>query len=217
MRYSRNGRWRRYKQSRKLLRLGLYSGLLATPLLVGVVPVTWAHDQHTLTIMSTVLEGAIHGRFNGSYQGHPNQAVFDDLVPGDIIFCHDAGGGYGYYTHCALYVGNGKVVESANFREGTQVIPVESFHGYDEVRVKRVLCSYPLRLRAAHYALAQVDRGYSIFGGLHDHNSMYCSKLVWSAFDAQGVQLCAQSRWIIPDDLSVSPKLQEVKTSSLGK
>ncbi|GMA62615.1 hypothetical protein GCM10025859_30550 [Alicyclobacillus fastidiosus] len=41
----------------------------------------------------------IHGRFNGSYHGHPNQAVFDDLVPGDIIFCHDAGGGYGYYTH----------------------------------------------------------------------------------------------------------------------
>lgn len=193
--------------------MGLYLVMVGIPLSVGLIPVVWAHDEHTLAIMGEVLDGAVHGHFSGCYQGRPNHAVFDALIPGDILFCHDAGGGYGYYTHCALYVGHGKVVESANFREGTQVVPVERFHGYDDVRVMRVRCSRAIRLGAAQFALSEVNRGYNLFGGLHDYKSTYCSKLIWAAFDAQGVQLCSQSRWIIPDDLAVSPKLRRVPTN----
>lgn len=191
--------------------------MLSIPLSVGLVPAIWTHDSHTLSIMGMVLSNAAHGRFSGYYQGHPNHAVFDRLLPGDILFCHDAGGGYGYYTHCAIYVGNGLVVESANYREGTQLVPIHRFHGYDDVRVMRVQCPYPQRARAALSARAQVDRGYNLFSGLYDRESEYCSKLIWSAFAVQGVQLCEQSRWIIPDDLATSPKLQVVNTASPDK
>lgn len=188
--------------------------MFGVPLCIGLLPVVFHHDSHTLHIMSTVLQSAVHGRFSGCYQGHPNHAVFDSLDPGDILFCHDDGGGYGYYTHCAMYVGNGTVVESSNFRQGTQELPIDNFHFYDDVNVMRLRCPYTLRQSAARYALAQVDKGYNIFGGLQDGMSMYCSKLIWSAYHSQGVDLCPSSRWILPDDLAVSSKLDNVNVSS---
>lgn len=80
----------------------------------------------------------------------------------------------------------------------------------------RVKCPDSLRQGAADFALTQVEQGYNLFSGLHDGKSTYCSKLVWSAYAEQGIQLCAQSRWIIPDDLAASSKLQVVNTTTPG-
>jgi len=164
----------------------------------------------SLSLVHSVLRGIPEGRLNGVFQGHPNHANYSPLKPGDILVCHNAHGGYGYWTHAVLYVGNGRTVDANNFVRGTELKSVKDYENYDSVEFLRVRVSARIRNHVMKNALANVGKPYDPFGGVRDTHSEYCSKLIWQLYAQEGVLLVVPSVWVLPDDLVHSKLVQQV-------
>ncbi|QQE79901.1 YiiX/YebB-like N1pC/P60 family cysteine hydrolase [Alicyclobacillus sp. SO9] len=178
---------------------------------VGVCPGEWVSASSELTLVRNLAEEIPRGHLSGEFPGHSFRISETGLEPGDIIACHNPKGGYGYWTHAVLYVGKGEAVDSNDFVRGTIRRPVSAYSTYQAVVVLRVKAPKALREKAVQTALADVGKPYDPFSPVCDSRGQYCSKLVWQAFQRQGVRLCPRHRWIVPDDLVHSPKLTTIK------
>jgi uncharacterized protein YycO len=163
--------------------------------------------RSTSAFIGQVMRDAAQGHLTGQYQGRPNRADFSVLQPGDVLLCHNRDGGYGYWTHAVLYVGRDLAVDADNFVRGTALYPLRNYHHYDELCVLRAKVNPETRAKIAAYAMDCVGRPYDPFGIVKDAHSEYCSKLIWQAHAAAGIQLCPEKAWILPDDISKSHQL----------
>ncbi len=145
----------------------------------------------------------------------------DYLEPGDILLGRCAGSPVpslhpeDSWTHAAIYVGNGQVVEAANPAE-----KVLCRRLFDWMAPRMTWVSY-LRLPAADedtkrlavsFALAQVGQPYDInwLSKQADGHSWYCSELVWAAYlygSGGAMDLAGGSDLfgVSPDDLAAYP------------
>lgn len=169
---------------------------------------------------------------------------YDWLRPGDILFAANApvedeeGGRYypGFtWEHVAMYIGEGKVVESiarefGSTRPGTHVITMDKFlKRWDIVEVKRLSGQpwhWSRRLQrtqvtrrqvidaAIAYALkkAELKTPYNWKPNKFDDSSLYCSQLVWSAFmEVASINLDTNGGINVPpDDIYLSSWLHPV-------
>jgi uncharacterized protein YycO len=166
--------------------------------------------QSAAGIIHSVSREMLHGHLNGHFQGTAAPIQDSVLQPGDILLCHNRGGGYGFWTHAVLYVGGGSVVDSNDFTDGTTLFPISKYRNYDTVEALRAIASAETRETVARHALEQVGKPYNPFSGLHDQRSEYCSKLIWQVYQQSGVQLCPPKTWIFPDDIANSSVLTKV-------
>jgi uncharacterized protein YycO len=155
----------------------------------------------------------------------------DDLEPGDFILVHGFSIGprlvgfgqklhheprYAYWTHAALYVGNGLLIE-AKGRHPVQHVQLAQYEARDVVAVRfGPAATNDMRFNAVRYACAQVGRGYgyltiltlvcwSLFGGrltigLSGEN--VCSGLVANALTRLGEIFDGDTVTQMPADLA---------------
>lgn len=193
--------------SERMLVTGLITGsafLLIPPQAVAMT------GSDSLVFAHAVLRQIVHGHLNGVYQGVPNGADFRGLKPGDVLLCRDSGGGYGYFTHAAVYVGGDLAVEANGFARGTALCSEDHFRQYDEVVALRFPVAGDVGQRIAQSALREVGKPYDPLARMEDGRSEYCSKLVWRVFAQNGLVLCRPRAWIVPDDLLRSGSFRRV-------
>lgn len=167
-------------------------------------------QSKALVLAQSLSREVVKGHLNGRFQGKSNGADFTILEPGDILLCHNQGGGYGFWTHSAIYVGNGQVVDAEGFCKGTEVKKLESYRNYDDLEVLRLRGTSDVRTRIARRAIREIGKSYNPFSGITDTSSLYCSKLIWQTFSQEGILLCQTSTWVLPDDISQSTQLIQI-------
>lgn len=147
---------------------------------------------------------------NGRFSGIPAAVDFKTAEPGDIVLYHNPYGAYGYWTHAVLYVGQNQVVASNDFAQGTILQDVKCYRNYDEALLLRPKVARKLRQEAVLVARSKIGTPYDPLGSLQDIHSAYCSKLIWQSYEGVGVRLCAESSWVLPDQLATSPLLTHI-------
>lgn len=168
----------------------------------------------TLLLAHTLCGQLMRGHFNGWHNGFPAPVDFRQAQPGDIILCHNAHGAYGYWTHTAMYVGDGRAVDANDFSRGTVIWQVGHYRNYDQVMLVRPRTSSKVRSAAAQAAIQQVGKAYDPLGPLRDAHCTYCSKLVWQSYASTGFLLSTAHDWVLPDQIAHSPRVSRVATWS---
>ncbi|MBS7288344.1 MAG: hypothetical protein KIH01_06260 [Candidatus Freyarchaeota archaeon] len=96
----------------------------------------------------------------------------------------------GHYTHAAMYIGNGKMIEA--WKNGVRVVDVSMVRNANDAAIYRVKTSDTIKQRAVQWALTKVGLPYDyiwltyIGGKQVEGCCYYCSELVWAAYKAVG-------------------------------
>lgn len=142
--------------------------------------------------------------------GVPGTNSFDfataDLEPGDIILGGNPGCSWGHWTHAALYVGNGQVIDTL-LRHGVHLQPVERFGAaYQQAGVLKVNLPREVKEQAVQEALAIYGKPFNLLSGRRSDQWFYCTKVVWYAYHQAGVDLDPRGGyWVVPDRFTESP------------
>lgn len=142
--------------------------------------------------------------------GIPGANGFDfaaaGLEPGDIVLGANPGNSWGHWTHAALYVGNGQVVDTL-LRYGVHLSPVERFaHAYQQAGVLKVNLPPDVKARAVALALGTLGRPFNLLAGRETGDWFYCTKLAWWVYWRAGYDLDPDGgHWVVPDRFLASP------------
>ena len=167
----------------------------------------------------------------------PNGLDTCALEPGDILlqkwnsFANVVFMGIGgtYFTHAAIYVGNGRIVEAIGYNAPPEAQVIEQSleaGGWTNAAIYdwaviRPNTSPAVKQSAIAYAQAKAADPNVIYDILADKNSeqsVYCSQLVWKAYKQAGIDLevdrggtltdiISLNRLVTPDDLFYSSGL----------
>ncbi len=189
--------------------------------LLALLPLAGAASLHSRPQLPIVLHPPISSlEYERSKQYR--FAVFQDgrtdfLQPGDILLGRCAGSPVpslhpqDNWTHAALYVGNGMVVEAANPEENVlkRRLADWQYPRMTWVRYVRVAnADEDTRRLAVSFALDQVGKPYDInwLSKQADGNSWYCSEMVWAAYlygSGGSIDMSGSDLWgVSPDDLA---------------
>ncbi|MEX2724017.1 MAG: YiiX/YebB-like N1pC/P60 family cysteine hydrolase [Candidatus Freyarchaeota archaeon] len=139
--------------------------------------------------------GAIDSKLVGdTWGGDGNNLDLSKLQVGDIILVSGVIVGDklmpGHYSHAAMYIGNGKMIEA--WKNGVRVVDISMIHNANDAAIYRVSTSSSIKQQAVNWALTKVGLPYDyiwltyIGGKQVNGNSYYCSELVWAAYKAVG-------------------------------
>lgn len=145
--------------------------------------------------------------------GRGNSLSLYLLEPGDIILGGNQGSTYGYYTHAALYQGEGRAWEGW-LSTGIREMKVARFLNYDWACILRVKTDSAVRNQAVSYVAEHRGGLFFPLAFKSGERIWNCTKIIWKAYQRQGVDLDAgQDLWVTPDNLYHSP-LVEIITES---
>ena len=150
-----------------------------------------------------------HGIFGTGphYERSPIGLDESVLEPGDLLFCHCGGGQYGYFTHCSLYLGDGKCTEQ-NLHDGMYIGNVADLnYGYKEIWIMRAPINPDQRQQLCMFAQQYNGSIFDMAAGKNDRRLWNCAKLCWAAYKEINIDLAPQSTRIIPDFLAQYPAL----------
>lgn len=191
-------------------------------LLLGVLPLAAASSLHSLPARQIVLRTSL------SPQEYERSKLYrfpifhdggvDFLQPGDILLGRCEGSPVpslhpgDNWTHAAMYVGNGQVIEAANPEENVLKRRLDDWQYPRMTWVSYVRIGSAdddVRRRAVSFALDQVGKPYDVnwLSKQADGNSWYCSEMVWAAYlyaSDGAIDLAGgSSLWgVSPDDLA---------------
>jgi PKD repeat protein len=155
-----------------------------------------------------------------------NRELDLSLEPGDILFERGSGGCIpfnllvpGEWTHSAMYIGNNKIVHSANPVKISQISDWAYPH-LSYVQVVRVRTIPEIKQKAIEFALQQADKkaGFDWHWWTKDENgdTWYCSELIWAAYKkASNGEIDFDNpkknfNGIAPDEIANSPLVEFV-------
>lgn len=147
--------------------------------------------------------------------GIPGQNGFDfaaaGLEPGDIVLGGNPGTSWGEWTHGALYVGNGLVIDTL-LRRGVHLAPVDRFAGaYARAGYLKVHLPPAVKERAVREGLALLGRPFNLLAPRRSGAWFYCTKVAWYAYWRAGVDLDpGGGYWVVPDRFLASPHVELV-------
>lgn len=96
----------------------------------------------------------------------------------------------GHYSHIAMYIGNGKMIEA--WKNGVRVVDISMIHNANDAAIYRVKTSSSIKQQAVNWALTKVGLPYdyiwlTYIGGKQVNGCCYyCSELAWAAYKAVG-------------------------------
>lgn len=154
-----------------------------------------------MMVIAGVVAGApslYAGGTGDTYDGNGNSLDLSRLEVGDIILTRGVlkvigGLDPGYWDHCAIYIGNGQIVES--YDAGVRVKPANISLTADEAAIYRVRTTSAVKQAAVNFCNSQIGKPYDfgciLWPGTKDINSSswYCSELVWAGYKRQGVDI----------------------------
>ena len=137
-----------------------------------------------------------------------------DLRPGDILLTRSTHTLFWRHGHCAMYLGDGKIIEATAIGESTSVIDAENWGNYTtgmHLRLKDD--SETLGVQAAAYAESElIDDKYRLFAGAFgigtENDATQCAYLIWSAYDQCGIDIASRHFPITPTSILNSGKFE---------
>ncbi|MDR1615982.1 MAG: hypothetical protein LBR98_03110 [Syntrophomonadaceae bacterium] len=154
----------------------------------------------------TDTEGAVKFYLRSLKQGHGgigdegnfnNSISFAGLAVGDIVLGGYPNCGYGEYSHAALYIGEGMVLEG--YGNGIYIQPVNRFRSYSQVALLKVEVAPEVKARAVDYALRQYKEAFYPLAFKKNERVWNCSKIIWKSYEKYGINLdYSNDLWIMP-------------------
>jgi len=144
------------------------------------------------------------GKSGYRIDGPDQRSILDVIRPGDILlrrYTHYVGSMLtpGYWSHCALYIGdNNDIIHAAG--GGVNTTDILTFMRTDSLALVRCddVDLLPAAIAYAKEKLAaQVPYDYDFKA---ENDALYCSELIWEAFDRPA---CTKyhNKYIVPDDI----------------
>ena len=136
-----------------------------------------------------------------------NQSQF---LVGDIIFGHHSNGAYGYWTHCAIYLGNG-MCSQQSLTDGMFVTRTYEFkYYYNEVRIFRADITQQQRESIVNFVESKNGSIFDMAARKSDRRLWTCAKLCWAAYKEIGIDLSPDGAYVLPDFLKCSKDIVEI-------
>jgi len=167
-----------------------------------------------------------------SYGGDGNDLDLSLLQYGDFIMLSgvisDTTIPGGTWTHVAIYVGNGQIVEA--WSPSVRKVPATILQTASDAAIYRVETSGAVKQAAVEFAVRQLGKPYdyswtNLWSGTKDvdGDSWYCSELIWAAYRISGVELDSERlsrRHVVPTELTetgnVSPVSEQPDLDNLS-
>lgn len=144
----------------------------------------------------------------GSQSVTKNHISLDILEPGDILLGGWPGCAYGHFSHAGLYLGNDKVLESY-IDTGVTVNNIAHYSDYTRACILRVKADNGIKQKAIKYALKQQGKLFYPISFKNDERYFNCSKIIWKAYQQQGINLDdGNDLWIPPDTFYHSTRVE---------
>lgn len=147
----------------------------------------------------------------GVWDGESNDFDFSQLEPGDIVLGGNTGSSWGHWTHAALYLGDGQVMETF-LQPGTKPEPVTRYNEYySHAGALRVNLPADVKDRAVARARALEGSPWYLLASKGSASLQYCSKIVWWVYAQEGYDLDPdRPYWVVPDRIARSPLVEFV-------
>jgi len=186
--------------------------IMALLLLSGIVLENIALFQDSEAVMYTYIKSAKQGHVGYGFNVQNDNGIsFAGLEPGDIILGGYPGCAYGRFSHAALYVGDDQVIEGF-VDYGVYTNSIKHFHNYTEVALLRVEADPEIKARAVEYAKRYSGRMFYPLAFKEGTRIWNCSKIMWEAYAAQGIDLDPRNDfWIAPDVFYNSPQVSIIR------
>lgn len=188
--------------------------LLALMLLWNLVTMRPATRQ----LWSLMLERLDQGAFGvGYWDGEYNEFDFDQLEPGDLVLGGNTGSSWGHWTHAAIYLGDGMVMD--NFlRTGVAPRPVTAYNEYySHAGALRVKLPQDVKERAVAEAKSLAGKPFHLLAPRQSTALFYCSKIAWWSYVRQGHDLDPDGAfWVVPDRVYESPLVEPIQPGREG-
>ena len=162
-------------------------------------------DSSMYTYINNLRYGNIGYGSESSSQG--NNISFDELEIGDIIVGGYPGCAYGRFSHAAIYIGNGQVIEGY-LDTGISIHSVEHFWDYSQIALLRVEAADEVKLAATEYAKQNEGDMFFSLAFKEGDRIWDCTKIIWQAYIEQGLDLDSVGDiWVAPDSFYNSSKV----------
>lgn len=177
----------------------------------------WADNYSLLAEHKSVFFTYSHNFTNGQVgygrqpsAPEPNNLPLDQLEPGDILLGGWPGCAYGHFSHAGLYLGDNRVLESY-VDTGVTVNSVSHYSDYTYACILRVKADQKVKQRAIDYALKQQGKLFYPVSFKNDERYWNCSKIIWKAYQREGINIdAANDIWIPPDNFYQSDQVMIV-------
>mgnify|MGYP000890141327 CR=1 FL=1 len=191
--------------------------LLIFPLLTLIAAISIIFSNQSIVfnpegVTSIYIKSALSGNVGyGNPVPYNNDISFEGLEPGDIILGAYPYCAYGRYSHAALYVGSGQIIEGyADL--GITLQPIEHFREYPQVCLLRVDVDPAVKRAAVAYAIEQLGEVFYPVAFKSGQNTWNCSKIMWKAYQLQGVDFDPNhDLWVQPDSFYYSPYVKVIR------
>lgn len=162
-------------------------------------------DSSMYTYINNLRYGNIGYGSESSSQG--NNISFDELEIGDIIVGGYPGCAYGRFSHAAIYIGNGQVIEGY-LDTGISIHSIEHFWDYSQIALLRVEAADEVKLAATEYAKQNEGDMFFSLAFKEGDRIWNCTKIIWQAYIEQGLDLDSVGDiWVAPDSFYNSSKV----------
>lgn len=147
----------------------------------------------------------------GNWDGEANEFDFSQLEPGDIVLGGNTGSSWGHWTHAALYLGDGEVMETF-LRPGVSPEPVTRYNEYySHAGALRVKAPKEVKEKAVQMARELQGRSFYLLSPRENDSYLYCTKVVWYVYKQQGIDLDPEGGfWVVPDRIFESPHVEPI-------
>lgn len=162
-------------------------------------------DSSMYTYINNLRYGNIGYGSESSSQG--NNISFDELEIGDIIVGGYPGCAYGRFSHAAIYIGNGQVIEGY-LDTGISIHSIEHFWDYSQIALLRVEAADEVKIAATEYAKQNEGDMFFSLAFKEGDRIWNCTKIIWQAYMEQGLDLDSVGDiWVAPDSFYNSSKV----------
>lgn len=161
---------------------------------------------HSVTF--TYIQNFTKGRLGyGNVSNYHNELPLSKLEPGDILLGGWPDCAYGEFSHAALYLGNGKVLEGY-VDQGITINSADHFRNYSRACILRVKAGENVKRRVIAYALKQRGKIFYPIAFKSGNSYWNCSKIIWKAFFRENINLdVANDLWVAPEAFLKSPRV----------
>ncbi len=166
--------------------------------------------------LRTYLSSAARGNFGyGMPLNYTNDISFAGLEAGDIILGAYPDCAYGRYSHAAIYVGQGQVIEGyADL--GIVKQPLKHFREYPQICLLRVKAAPAVKKEAVAYVSRHLGQVFFPVAFKSGQNTWNCTKIMWKAYQLQGLDFDNNNDlWVPPDSIYNSGHVTVLRENGL--
>jgi uncharacterized protein YycO len=150
----------------------------------------------------------------GHWDGEANEFDFSQLEPGDIVLGGNTGSSWGHWTHAALYLGDGQVMETF-LQTGVTPMPVSRYNNYySHAGALRVKLPKEVKEAAVARAKALTGKPFYLLASRGSQTLFYCTKVAWYVYKEVDPTYDLDpggAYWVVPDSITQSPLVEPIQ------